>query len=74
MRGSACFDFDAAGKIASSRFAVMKGPLARLHRAIAQLMLNVHTEQHGYTEVYVPWVTGECASTRFGSRQDPRTT
>ena len=56
-------DFDAAGKIAGSRFAVMKGPLARLHRAIAQLMLDVHTEQHGYTEVYVPYmVTGECAN------------
>ena len=56
-------DFDAAGKIAGSRFVVMKGPLARLHRAIAQLMLDVHTEQHGYTEVYVPYlVTGECAN------------
>ena len=56
-------DFDAAAKISGARFSVMKGPLARLHRAIAQLMLDVHTEQHGYTEVYVPYmVTGECAN------------
>ena len=56
-------DFDAAGRIAGSRFAVMKGTLARLHRALAQLMLDVHTEQHGYTEVYVPYmVTGDSAN------------
>ena len=60
--GLGMLDFDAAAKISGARFSVMKGPLARLHRAIAQLMLNVHTEQHGYTEVYVPYmVTGECA-------------
>ena len=43
-------DFDAAAKIAGARFSVMKGPLARLHRAIAQLMLDVHTEEHGFTQ------------------------
>ena len=55
-------DFDTAAKIAGARFALMKGPLARLNRALAQLMLDTHTREHGYTEVYVPYmVTGACA-------------
>ncbi len=55
-------DFDTAAKLSGARFSVLKGPLARLHRAIAQLMLDVHTREHGYTEVYVPYmVTAECA-------------
>jgi len=55
-------DFETAAKLAGSRFYVLRGPLARLHRAIAQFMLAVHTEEHGYTEVYVPYmVSGECA-------------
>jgi seryl-tRNA synthetase len=49
-------DFAAAVKITGSRFSVMKGPLARLHRALAQFMLDVHTAEHGYTEVYVPYI------------------
>ncbi|MEW6414490.1 MAG: serine--tRNA ligase [Pseudomonadota bacterium] len=49
-------DFAAAVKLAGSRFTVMKGPLARLHRALAQFMLDVHTREHGYTEVYVPYL------------------
>jgi len=49
-------DFDAAARIAGARFTVMRGPLARLHRAIIQFMLNLHTEQHGYTEIYVPFI------------------
>ncbi len=49
-------DFAAAVKITGSRFSVMKGPLARLHRALAQFMLDVHTAEHGYTEVYVPYL------------------
>src|SRR6267378_2998901 len=53
-------DFDTAAKLAGSRFVVMKGQVARLHRAIAQFMLDVHTSQHGYTEVYTPYmVRGE---------------
>lgn len=61
--GLGMLDFDTAGKIAGARFSLMKGPLARLHRAIAQFMLDVHTQEHGYTEVYVPYmVTGECAN------------
>ena len=55
-------DFDTAIKLSGARFSVMKGGVARLHRAIAQLMLDVHTRDHGYTEVYVPYmVTAECA-------------
>jgi len=49
-------DFDAAAKLTGARFAVMSGPLARLHRALAQFMLDVHTTEHGYTEAYVPYV------------------
>ena len=61
--GLGMLDFDAAGKIAGARFSVLKKDLARLHRAIAQFMLDVHTQEHGYTEVYVPYmVTGECAN------------
>ena len=56
-------DFDVAAKIAGARFSVMKGGLARMHRALAQLMLDTHTQEHGYTEVYAPYmVTGDCAN------------
>ncbi len=55
-------DFDTGAKLAGARFPVMKGGLARLHRALAQFMLATQTEEHGYTEAYVPYlVTGECA-------------
>src|SRR5512140_419891 len=55
-------DFDTAAKLSGARFAVLRGGVARLHRAIAQFMLDVHTREHGYTEVYVPYmVSGECA-------------
>ena len=56
-------DFDTAAKLAGARFVVLKKHVARLHRALAQFMLDVHTGEHGYTEVYVPYmVTGECAN------------
>ncbi len=56
-------DFETAAKLAGARFTVMKGGVARLHRALAQFMLDVHTQAHGYTEVYVPYmVSGECAN------------
>ncbi len=55
-------DFATGAKVAGSRFAVMKGEVARLHRALAQFMLEVHTREHGYTEVYTPYlVSAECA-------------
>ena len=56
-------DFTTGAKVAGSRFVVMYGAVARLHRAIAQFMLDVHTREHGYTETYAPYmVTAECAN------------
>jgi seryl-tRNA synthetase len=49
-------DFETAAKIAGARFSVMSGPLARLHRALIQFMLDLHTREHGYTETYVPYL------------------
>ncbi len=49
-------DSDSAGKITGSRFTVMYGGLARLQRALTQFMLNLHTQEHGYTEIYVPYI------------------
>jgi seryl-tRNA synthetase len=55
-------DFATGAKIAGSRFVVMRGEVARLHRALAQFMLDTHTREHGYTEVYAPYmVSGDCA-------------
>jgi seryl-tRNA synthetase len=63
-------DFDTAAKLTGSRFVVMKGQIARLHRALAQFMLDVHTTEHGYTECYVPYlVNGE---TLYGTGQLPK--
>ncbi|MBU6493087.1 MAG: serine--tRNA ligase [Burkholderiales bacterium] len=63
-------DFDAAAKLSGARFAVMKGGIARLHRALAQFMLDVHTSEHGYTEAYVPYIVNS-ASMR-GTGQLPK--
>jgi seryl-tRNA synthetase len=63
-------DFETATKIAGPRFVVMKGPLARLHRAIAQFMLDVHTAEHGYTEVYAPYLVN--AESMRGTGQLPK--
>ncbi|MBI2316530.1 MAG: serine--tRNA ligase, partial [Betaproteobacteria bacterium] len=63
-------EFDTAVKISGARFALMKGPLARLHRAIAQFMLDVHTAEHGYTEVYVPYLVN--AASMRGTGQLPK--
>ena len=63
-------DFATAAKIAGARFSLMKGPLARLHRAIAQFMLDTHTEQHGYTEVYAPYLVN--AASMHGTGQLPK--
>jgi seryl-tRNA synthetase len=55
-------DFETAAKLSGARFSVLKGGVARLHRAIAQFFLDVQTQEHGYTEVYVPYmVSGDCA-------------
>jgi len=53
---SGLLDLDVAGKIAGARFSVLRGPLARLHRALIQFMLDLHVGEHGYTEVYVPYL------------------
>lgn len=63
-------DFAAAAKIAGARFTVLKGPIANLHRALAQFMLDVHTREHGYTEVYVPYMVNEKAA--FGTANLPK--
>ena len=49
-------DFDTGAKLSGARFSFMRGPVARLHRALAQFMLDVHTLQHGYTECYTPYI------------------
>lgn len=49
-------DAATAGKITGARFTVMYGELARLHRALTQFMLNTHTSEHGYSEIYVPYM------------------
>lgn len=59
-------DFDAASRISGSRFVVMRGPLARLHRALIQFMLDVHTSENGYEEAYVPYLVQADALTGTG--------
>jgi seryl-tRNA synthetase len=54
-------DFESASRISGARFAVMRGQLARLHRALAHFMLDLHTSEHGYTEAYVPYLVGRDA-------------
>ncbi len=49
-------DFEAAAKLSGARFAVLRGPVARLHRALAQFMINLHTGEHGYEEHYTPYM------------------
>jgi len=63
-------DFETATKITGSRFSLMKGGIARLHRALAQFMLDTHTAEHGYTEVYVPYLVN--AASMFGTGQLPK--
>ena len=63
-------DFERAAHITGSRFMVLQGPLARLHRALAQFMLDIQTGEHGYTECYVPFLVNENAM--FGTGQLPK--
>ncbi|MBI4989184.1 MAG: serine--tRNA ligase [Rhodocyclales bacterium] len=63
-------DFDAATKISGARFTLMKGAVARLHRALAQFMLDTHTQEHGYTEVYAPYLVN--GNSLFGTGQLPK--
>ena len=63
-------DFETATKIAGARFSLLKGPLARMHRALAQFMLDTHSDQHGYTETYVPYMVN--ATSMRGTGQLPK--
>ena len=63
-------DFETATKISGSRFVVMKGGVARLHRALIQFMLDTHTQEHGYQEVYVPYLVNE--DSLLGTGQLPK--
>ena len=63
-------DFETGVKLSGARFTVMKGPIARLHRALAQFMLDTQTQQHGYTECYTPYIVN--AETLRGTGQLPK--
>jgi len=63
-------DFDAAAKLSGARFVVLRGALARLQRALTQLMLDVQTQEHGYSETYVPYLVND--RTLFGTGQLPK--
>ena len=63
-------DFETAAKISGSRFSLLKGPLARLHRALSQFMLDTHVDSHGYTEAYVPYLVN--ADSMRGTGQLPK--
>ncbi|WP_374601021.1 serine--tRNA ligase [Niveibacterium sp.] len=63
-------DFDTAAKLSGARFALLKGSIARLHRALAQFMLDTHTSEHGYTECYTPYIVNPDAL--YGTGQLPK--
>jgi len=63
-------DFETAAKIAGARFSLLRGPLARLHRALAQFMVDTHADLHGYTETYVPYLVN--AESMRGTGQLPK--
>ncbi len=68
--GLGLLDFEGAAKLSGSRFSVLRGGLARLHRALIQFMLDVHVGEHGYTECYVPYLVKDEAL--FGTGQLPK--
>jgi len=63
-------DFTTAAKLAGSRFVVMHGPLVKLHRALIQFMLDVHTREHGYQDIYVPYIVNQ--DSLYGTGQFPK--
>ncbi|AUR51951.1 serine--tRNA ligase [Aquella oligotrophica] len=63
-------DFEAGAKVSGSRFAFLKGNIAKLHRALAQFMLDLHTTEHGYTEIYSPYLVN--ANALYGTGQLPK--
>jgi seryl-tRNA synthetase len=68
--GMGLLDFETASKLSGARFSILKGELSRLHRALAQFMLDTHTREHGYTEMYVPYMVN--AETLRGTGQLPK--
>ena len=70
LGGPLGLDFEVAAKISGSRFVVLKGPIARLHRALAQFMLDTHATHHGYQEVYAPYMVN--AASMRGTGQLPK--
>jgi seryl-tRNA synthetase len=68
--GNGMIDAQSAAKLAGTRFVVLKGSLSRMHRALAQFMLDVHTQEHGYTEVYLPYLVN--SQTMMGTGQLPK--
>ncbi|MFT6436570.1 MAG: seryl-tRNA synthetase [Candidatus Azotimanducaceae bacterium] len=67
---SGMMDFESAAKVTGARFVALRGPLARLQRALTQFMLDVHTGEHGYEEIYVPYIVNE--ESLFGTGQLPK--
>ena len=63
-------DFESGAKLAGTRFVVMRGKVAKLHRALAQFMLDLHSEEHGYQEMYVPYLVNQ--DSLFGTGQLPK--
>jgi seryl-tRNA synthetase len=63
-------DFESGAKLAGTRFAVLRGQIAKMHRALAQLMLDVHTQEHGYQEMYVPYLVNQ--DSLYGTGQLPK--
>lgn len=68
--GGKAMDFDASAKISGARFVVLHGQLARLHRALGQFMLDLHVSEHGYQELYVPYLVNE--KSMYGTGQFPK--
>ena len=63
-------DFDTGAKLSGARFTVLRGCIARMHRALAQFMLNTHTQEHGYTELYTPYIVND--NVLYGTGQLPK--
>ena len=70
LAGNGALDFEVAAKISGSRFVVMRGTMVRLHRALTQFMIDTHVAEHGYEEVYVPYIVN--ADSLFGTGQLPK--
>ena len=70
LTAAGAMDFDTAAKISGARYVVMHGQLARLHRALTQFMMDMHVQQHGYSEVYVPYIVN--ADSLYGTGQLPK--